>query len=187
MAKSRNQKQFRPEAEEPMKSPAIVFDAITVAPQADFAFDVWYANHYLPGLSARREFVSVQRYGSPRRATYPPGLNATSQGNSASEKRQRWMTRSSTPTSSIRFSSACRPSARRSSMRGTKRTPSPSSSAPPTGPRAAATGYATPAPTRGRTSLCTTSRIFGRSNQPSARRRGARHGGGGRRTDGGSG
>lgn len=53
-----------------MKSPAIFFDAITVAPKADFAFDVWYANHYLPGLSARREFVSVQRYGSPRRATY---------------------------------------------------------------------------------------------------------------------
>ena len=53
-----------------MNSPAIVFDAITVAPQADFAFDVWYANHYFPAMSARQEFVSVQRYGSPRRATY---------------------------------------------------------------------------------------------------------------------
>ncbi|MBI2227205.1 MAG: hypothetical protein HYU44_20145 [Betaproteobacteria bacterium] len=60
-----------------MKSPAIVFDAITVAPQADFAFDVWYANHYLPGLSARREFISVQRYGSPRRATYLAVLEAS--------------------------------------------------------------------------------------------------------------
>ena len=45
-----------------MKSSAIVFDAITVALQADFAFDVWYANHYLPELSAQREFVNVQRY-----------------------------------------------------------------------------------------------------------------------------
>jgi len=53
-----------------MKSSAIVFDAITVSPQSDFAFDVWYANHYLPAMSARREFVNVQRYGSPRRATY---------------------------------------------------------------------------------------------------------------------
>ena len=53
-----------------MKSSAIVFDAITVAPQNDFAFDVWYANHYFPAMSAQREFVNVQRYGSPRRATY---------------------------------------------------------------------------------------------------------------------
>ena len=53
-----------------MKSSAIVFDAITVAPQNDFAFDVWYANHYFPAMSAQREFVSVQRYGSPRRAAY---------------------------------------------------------------------------------------------------------------------
>lgn len=53
-----------------MKSSAIVFDSITVTPQTDFACDVWYANHYLPAVSARREFVSVQSYGSPRRATY---------------------------------------------------------------------------------------------------------------------
>lgn len=53
-----------------MKAPTIVFDAITVARQTGFAFDVWYANHYLPAVFTKGRYLSVQCYGSPLRATY---------------------------------------------------------------------------------------------------------------------
>lgn len=51
-----------------MPNSNIVFDAITVARQAGFAFDVWYANHYLPELLATQRYAGVRRYGSPLRA-----------------------------------------------------------------------------------------------------------------------
>lgn len=60
-----------------MKNSDIVFDAITVARQTGFAFDVWYANHYLPELLAADRYSSVQCYGSPLRATYLAVLEAS--------------------------------------------------------------------------------------------------------------
>jgi len=53
-----------------MKAPTIVFDAITVARQSGFAFDVWYSNQYLPAVLAKGQYLNVRRYGSPLRATY---------------------------------------------------------------------------------------------------------------------
>jgi len=53
-----------------MTIPNIIFDAITVARQDAFAFDVWYANHYLPVALAAGTCSQVQPYGSPQRAAY---------------------------------------------------------------------------------------------------------------------
>ena len=53
-----------------MTAPNIIFDAITVTRQNAFAFDVWYANHYLPAALATSPGSAVQCYGSPLRATY---------------------------------------------------------------------------------------------------------------------
>jgi hypothetical protein len=53
-----------------MQAPTLVFDAITVTRQTDFAFDVWYSNQYLPAMLASGQYLSVRRYGSPLRATY---------------------------------------------------------------------------------------------------------------------
>jgi hypothetical protein len=53
-----------------MDSAAIVFDALSVKPAQTFAFDVWYANHYLPQALARGRFASVRRYLSPIRGSY---------------------------------------------------------------------------------------------------------------------
>lgn len=53
-----------------MKPSTIVFDAITVARHTGFAFDIWYANHYLPAVFAKSQYLGVRRYGSPLRATY---------------------------------------------------------------------------------------------------------------------
>jgi len=53
-----------------MSSEAIVFDALTVERENTFAFDVWYANHYLPDAMQRGGFSSVRRYLSPIRACY---------------------------------------------------------------------------------------------------------------------
>ncbi len=53
-----------------MASEAIVFDALTVTRENTFQFDVWYANHYLPGALERGRFASVRRYLSPIRGDY---------------------------------------------------------------------------------------------------------------------
>lgn len=53
-----------------MNAPSIIFDAITVARQTGFAFDVWYSNQYLPAMLASGQYLGVRRYGSPLRATY---------------------------------------------------------------------------------------------------------------------
>ncbi len=53
-----------------MQVPTIIFDAISVAPQTGFAFDVWYANHYLPAVLAKGQYLGIRCYGSPLRATY---------------------------------------------------------------------------------------------------------------------
>jgi hypothetical protein len=53
-----------------MNAQTIVFDAITVARQAGFAFDIWYSNQYLPALLAKSQYLNVRCYGSPLRATY---------------------------------------------------------------------------------------------------------------------
>ena len=53
-----------------MKSSTIVFDAITVKRENTFAFDVWYANHYLRAALAGGPFLGVRRYGSPIRGNY---------------------------------------------------------------------------------------------------------------------
>jgi len=65
-----------------MKSSTIVFDAITVKRQNTFAFDVWYANHYLRPALSGGTFAGARRYGSPIRGAYltifevAPGANA---------------------------------------------------------------------------------------------------------------
>ena len=51
-----------------MTSATILFDALTVARENTFVFDVWYANRYLPELLAGGRFASVRRYLSPIRA-----------------------------------------------------------------------------------------------------------------------
>jgi hypothetical protein len=53
-----------------MQSDTIVFDAVTVKRESTFAFDVWYANHYLPHVLERGRFASVRRYLSPIRGSY---------------------------------------------------------------------------------------------------------------------
>ena len=52
-----------------MASATIVFDAITVERANTFAFDVWYANHYLPHLMACG-VATARRYLSPVRGGY---------------------------------------------------------------------------------------------------------------------
>ena len=52
-----------------MANEAILFDAITVERDSTFAFDVWYANHYLPQVLARG-FTAARRYLSPIRGSY---------------------------------------------------------------------------------------------------------------------
>ena len=47
----------------------ILFDTITVERQSTFAFDVWYANHYLPQL-LRCGCTAARRYLSPIRGSY---------------------------------------------------------------------------------------------------------------------
>lgn len=53
-----------------MKSTTIVFDALTVERENTFAFDVWYANHYLPQALAGGAFLGARRYASPIRGSY---------------------------------------------------------------------------------------------------------------------
>lgn len=53
-----------------MTTDTIVFDALSVTRANTFLFDVWYANHYLPGVLARGRFASVRRYLSPIRGDY---------------------------------------------------------------------------------------------------------------------
>ena len=53
-----------------MKSETILFDAITAKRDETFAFDVWYANRYLPQVSASGRFTTMRRYVSPIRSTY---------------------------------------------------------------------------------------------------------------------
>lgn len=53
-----------------MKSTSIVFDAITVKREPTFAFDVWYANHYLRPALASGAFMAARRYASPIRGSY---------------------------------------------------------------------------------------------------------------------
>src|SRR3990167_7798610 len=53
-----------------MKSSTIVFDAISVPRENTFAFDVWYANHYLRAAMDGGAFSGVRRYGSPIRGSY---------------------------------------------------------------------------------------------------------------------
>lgn len=53
-----------------MTNATILFDAITVARGNTFAFDVWYANRYLPEVFAAGRFGSVRRYLSPIRGGY---------------------------------------------------------------------------------------------------------------------
>jgi hypothetical protein len=53
-----------------MKNPHIIYDAITVTRRTGIAFDVWYANHYLPALRATGRYSRIRCYGSPVRATY---------------------------------------------------------------------------------------------------------------------
>lgn len=53
-----------------MTSGTIVFDALTVKRTNTFVFDVWYANHYLPGMLERGRFATVRHYASPIRNSY---------------------------------------------------------------------------------------------------------------------
>jgi hypothetical protein len=53
-----------------MTSETIVFDALSVKRENTFAFDVWYANHYLPGALEGGRFNAVRRYLSPIRGNY---------------------------------------------------------------------------------------------------------------------
>ena len=53
-----------------MQGKTIVYDAITVKREGGFAFDVWHQNHYIPSLLNTGQFLNVQCYGSPLRATY---------------------------------------------------------------------------------------------------------------------
>ena len=53
-----------------MTNATILFDALTVARENAFVFDVWYANRYLPEVFAGGRFASVRRYLSPIRASY---------------------------------------------------------------------------------------------------------------------
>ena len=62
-----------------MNAPAIVFDSITVERQTGFAFDVWYANHYLPAVLAKQQYLGVRCYGSPLRAAYLAVFEASAQ------------------------------------------------------------------------------------------------------------
>jgi len=59
----------RDDAEIQVTDDPILFDAITVARESTFAFDVWYANHYLPQLVACG-FTAARRYLSPMRGSY---------------------------------------------------------------------------------------------------------------------
>lgn len=63
----------------------ILFDAITVARQNAFAFDVWYANHYLASGLASGSYSSAQCYGSPLRATYLAVFEASPASSSPGE------------------------------------------------------------------------------------------------------
>src|SRR3712207_1902495 len=60
-----------------MKSEAILFDAITAKQGTGFEFEVWYANHYLPAMSAAAAWHTVRRYGSPALGTYLAILEAS--------------------------------------------------------------------------------------------------------------
>ncbi|MCC6531636.1 MAG: hypothetical protein IT531_03735 [Burkholderiales bacterium] len=51
-------------------SETILFDALTVKRENTFVFDVWYANHYLPGALERSRFDTLRRYLSPIRGSY---------------------------------------------------------------------------------------------------------------------
>ena len=53
-----------------MKGTSIVFDAIAVERSDTFAFDVWYANHYVPAMLQSGAYLGVRRYASPVRGAY---------------------------------------------------------------------------------------------------------------------
>jgi len=61
-----------------MKGTAIILDAITVKRQDAFAFDIWYANHYLPQFPGPDSILGLRRYGSPLRASYLAVIEARS-------------------------------------------------------------------------------------------------------------
>ena len=51
-------------------SATIVLDSVIVQRDDTFAFDVWYANHYLPQAFRGEGFACLRRYLSPMRGSY---------------------------------------------------------------------------------------------------------------------
>jgi len=66
------------EQESGMKGTAVILDAITVKRQDAFAFDIWYANHYLPQFPGPDSILGLRRYASPQRASYLAVIEARS-------------------------------------------------------------------------------------------------------------
>ncbi|MCC6196457.1 MAG: hypothetical protein IT518_18550 [Burkholderiales bacterium] len=53
-----------------MKSATIVYDELTIERQDGYAFDAWYANHYLKRPLEQGLATTVRHYGSPARGAY---------------------------------------------------------------------------------------------------------------------
>jgi hypothetical protein len=70
-------------------SATIILDTITVGPDNTFAFDVWYANHYLPQFFGGDRFVCLRRYLNPMRCSFLAVFEARDALEAEVEARQR--------------------------------------------------------------------------------------------------